>query len=60
MTSTSFALSPNTAYTAHFVRQNFGFAETSYILGTLGDILLGGVDKDLNKSLSYLLSIRKS
>mgnify|MGYP001290561976 CR=1 FL=1 len=25
----------NTAYTAHFVRQNFGFAETSYMLGTL-------------------------
>jgi hypothetical protein len=25
----------NTAYTAHFVRPNFGFAETSYMLGTL-------------------------
>jgi len=32
--------SPNTAYTAHFVRQNFGYAETSYMLDTLGDILL--------------------
>jgi len=27
--------SPNTAYTAYFVRQNFGYAETSYMLGTL-------------------------
>jgi len=27
--------SPNTAYTAHFVRLNFGFAETSYMLETL-------------------------
>jgi len=26
---------PNTAYTAHSIRPNFGFAETSYILGTL-------------------------
>jgi len=26
--------SPNTAYTAHFVRPNFGFTETSYMLGT--------------------------
>ncbi|MCK4543741.1 MAG: hypothetical protein KAU17_16030, partial [Spirochaetales bacterium] len=25
----------NTAYAAHFVRPNFGFAETSYMLGTL-------------------------
>jgi hypothetical protein len=24
--------SPNTAYTAHFVSPNFGFAETSYML----------------------------
>jgi len=27
--------SPNTAYTAHFVRPNFGYAESSYMLGTL-------------------------
>ena len=27
--------SPNTAYTAHFIRPNFGFAETSYMPGTL-------------------------
>ncbi len=25
----------NTAYTVHFVRSNFGFAETSYMLETL-------------------------
>lgn len=25
----------NTAYTAQFVRTNFGFAETSYMLGTV-------------------------
>jgi len=25
----------NTAYTAHSVRPNFGYAETSYMLGTL-------------------------
>jgi len=31
--------SDNTAYTAHFVRPNFGFAETSYMLETLGNIL---------------------
>jgi len=29
------AASDNTAYTAHFVRPNFGYAETSYMLGTL-------------------------
>ena len=29
------ATSANTAYTAHSVRPNFGFAETSYLLGTL-------------------------
>jgi len=28
----------NTAYTAHFVRPNFGFAETSYMLRTLYEI----------------------
>jgi len=33
------ATSPNTAYTAHFVRPNFGYAETSYMLETLYDIL---------------------
>ena len=27
--------SDNTAYTAHFVHPNFGFAETSYMLETL-------------------------
>ena len=30
--------SPNTAYTAHFVRPNFGFAETSHMLGPLYEI----------------------
>jgi len=30
--------SPNTAYTAHFVRTNFGYAETSYILETLSEM----------------------
>ena len=30
--------SNNTAYTAHFVRPNFGYAETSYMLGTLSVI----------------------
>jgi hypothetical protein len=30
--------SPNTAYAAHFVCPNFGFAETSHILGTFGGI----------------------
>jgi len=29
----------NTAYTAHFVRTNFGYAETSYMLGTLYEIM---------------------
>ena len=29
---------PNTAYTAHFVRSNFSYAETSYMLARLGDI----------------------
>ena len=28
----------NRAYTAHFVRPNFGFAETSYMLGTLAEM----------------------
>jgi len=32
----------NTAYTAHFVHPNFCFAKTSFMLGTLGDISLGG------------------
>jgi len=31
--------SPNTAYTAHFVRPNFGFVETSYMLGTLDELV---------------------
>ena len=31
--------SDNTAYTAHFVRPNFGFAETSYMLETLYEIV---------------------
>ena len=31
------APSPNTAYTAHFVRPNFGYAETSYMLESLGE-----------------------
>jgi len=34
--------SHNTAYMAHFVRPNFGFAETSYMLWPLYAILLGG------------------
>ena len=29
------ATADNTAYTAHFVRPNFGYAETSYMLKTL-------------------------
>jgi len=29
------ATSDNTACTAHFLRQNFGFAKTSYMLKTL-------------------------
>jgi hypothetical protein len=33
------AASPNTTYTAHFVRLNFGFAETSYMLGTFSEIV---------------------
>ena len=41
--------SDNTAYTAHFVRPNFGFAETSYMLETLSEMpntaLLKGRDK---------------
>ena len=28
----------NTAYTAHFVHPNFGYAETSYMLETLSEI----------------------
>ena len=34
------ATSPNTAYTAHFVRLNFGFAETSYMLEPLYDMTI--------------------
>lgn len=30
--------SPNIAYTANFVRPNFGYAETSYMLKLLGEI----------------------
>ena len=30
--------SPNTAYAAHFVRPNFGYAETSYMLIPLSEI----------------------
>jgi len=30
------APSPNTAYTAHFVHPNIGYAETSYMLETSG------------------------
>jgi hypothetical protein len=33
--------SPNTAYTARFVRPNFGFAETSYMLGMIAKMTLG-------------------
>ena len=38
----------NTAYTAHFVRPNFGYAETSYMLKTLyerTEIFHMGVEK---------------
>ena len=35
--------SDNTAYTAHFVRPNFGFAETSYMLETLYEIDFGTI-----------------
>jgi len=38
--------SDNTAYTAHFVRPNFGFTKTSYMLGTLSEI--GGKETDQN------------
>jgi len=38
--------SDNTAYTAHFVRPNFGYAETSYMLGTLGDIAKIGCENE--------------
>jgi len=38
MINTNRATSDNTAYTARFVRPNFGFAETSYMLETLDDI----------------------
>lgn len=31
--------SPNTAYTAHFARPNFGYAETSYMPRTLCEIV---------------------
>jgi len=31
----SFFRLPNTAYTAHFVHPNLGYARTSYILGTV-------------------------
>ena len=34
------AASDNTAYTAHFVRPNFGYAETSYMLEMLGEIYM--------------------
>lgn len=30
--------SPNTTYTAHFIRPNFNYAKTSYMLGILGKI----------------------
>jgi uncharacterized protein with HEPN domain len=30
----------NTAYTAHFVRSNFGYAEASYMLETLGETVV--------------------
>jgi hypothetical protein len=33
-----YATSANTAYMTHFVRSNFGFTETSYMLETLGAI----------------------
>jgi hypothetical protein len=32
------ATSSNTAYTTHFVRSNFGYAETSYMMETLYEI----------------------
>jgi len=34
------ATADNTAYTAHFVRPKFGFAETSYMLETLYETLI--------------------
>ncbi|RZB32850.1 MAG: hypothetical protein AEth_00196 [Candidatus Argoarchaeum ethanivorans] len=30
----------NTAYTTHFVRPNFGYVESSYMLETLGEMSL--------------------
>lgn len=41
------ATSPNTAYTAHYVRPNFGFAETSYMLETLDEIAVVFPSKDV-------------
>ncbi|MGB3346652.1 MAG: hypothetical protein WBA71_05335 [Candidatus Humimicrobiia bacterium] len=34
----------NTVYTAHFVRPNFSFAETSYILEMLSEMLFSVVN----------------
>jgi len=45
------ATSYNTAYTAHSVRSNFGFAETSYMLGTLSAICTKQYDKKLGKPI---------
>jgi len=39
MANRLYPTSANTAYTAHFVRLNFGFAETSYMLETLCTIM---------------------
>jgi len=46
--------SPNTAYTAHYVRPNFGFAETSYMLRTLGETLGKLYGGNLSRCLSGL------
>jgi len=45
------ARSYNTAYTAHFVRPNFGYAETSYMLKTLYKIQKTSYkDKNINSN----------
>lgn len=44
---------PNTAYKAKFVRPNFGYAETSYMLGTLYIMLCLFNRKEELKWLKY-------
>jgi len=46
------ATSYNTAYTAHFVRPNFGYAKTSYMLKGRG--LLLTFDKSIGEKTNFL------